>query len=55
MHMSEVACFQIKEEEKRFKKPFWITTTFWLTYRALLQVFRDPTVQVLRVVQKVVS
>jgi ATP-binding cassette, subfamily G (WHITE), eye pigment precursor transporter len=54
VHMSEVAVFQIKEEEKRFKKPFWITTFFWLTYRSLLQVCRDPAVQVLRVVQKIV-
>ena len=52
LHMAESGEFQVHEEEKKFKKPYWISTLFWLTYRILLTIVRDPTVQYLRIIQK---
>lgn len=36
-----------------FRKPFWLVTIYWLTYRNFLIVIRDPTIQTLRIVQKI--
>lgn len=55
MHMCESGEFHVKDEERLFDKPFWIVTMYWLTYRTLLTVVRDPTVQAMRMVQKIVS
>lgn len=47
----------IMEEDKlhEIQKPHWIFTIMWLIYRNLLIVVRDPTVQKLRIVQKIVN
>lgn len=37
------------------KKPFWMFTIFWLIHRNLLVVARDPTIQKIRIIQKIVS
>lgn len=37
------------------KKPFWMFTIFWLIHRNLLVVARDPTIQKIRIIQKLVS
>lgn len=37
------------------KKPFWICTVFWLIQRNWLIVLRDPSIQNLRILQKIVS
>ena len=36
------------------KAPSWLYKLQWLTYRAFLQVLRDPSVQLIRIVQKIV-
>lgn len=50
--------FQIKfkehEESNGFLKPLWPVVLFWLCYRLLLTVLRDPTIQTLRIIQKLV-
>lgn len=38
-----------------FQKPCWLFTIYWLIYRNFLKVIRDPSVQSLRIVQKLVS
>uniref|UniRef100_A0A336L180 CSON003410 protein n=1 Tax=Culicoides sonorensis TaxID=179676 RepID=A0A336L180_CULSO len=53
MHIGEEADLQTKYESVKYRKPYWITTVFWLMYRALLTVVRDPTVQYLRIIQKI--
>lgn len=35
------------------QKPFWIFTVYWLIYRNLLIVARDPSIQKIRIVQKI--
>ncbi|XP_015116893.1 protein scarlet [Diachasma alloeum] len=35
-----------------FKHPRWWTRLFWLTHRGLFQVLRDPSLQFLRILQK---
>lgn len=37
------------------RKPLWICTVFWLLQRNWLIVVRDPTIQNLRILQKIVS
>lgn len=37
------------------QKPLWIFTVLWLTYRNILIVARDPSVQKIRILQKIVS
>ncbi|XP_044734552.1 protein scarlet [Chrysoperla carnea] len=41
---------------RKLKKngPFWWSKLYWITYRCILQVLRDPSVQRLRMIQKVV-
>lgn len=48
--------FTMEEEDSVvIKKPFWLFTIFWLIQRNFLVVRRDPTIQKLRIVQKMVS
>lgn len=44
------------ENDKKYEiqKPLWIFTIYWLIYRNLLIVMRDPSIQKLRIVQKIV-
>lgn len=37
------------------EKPLWIVTVYWLIRRNLMVVTRDPTIQKLRILQKMVS
>ncbi|XP_053681608.1 protein scarlet [Sabethes cyaneus] len=53
MHIAESADFKVKDTKNLLRKPLWISTVFWLTYRAFLTVVRDPTVQYLRLLQKI--
>ncbi|XP_019559775.3 protein scarlet [Aedes albopictus] len=53
MHMAETGDFKITEESYLSRKSNWLCTTYWLTYRAFLTVVRDPTVQYLRLLQKI--
>lgn len=48
--------FIIEEDNKQYevKKPLWIFTVYWLIYRNLLIVARDPSIQKLRILQKIV-
>lgn len=55
MHIAEEGNLETNYETVKFQKPFWPVTVFWLTYRSLLTVVRDPTVQFLRIIQKIVS
>ena len=49
--------FVIDEDVKKYEiqKPLWIFTVYWLIYRNLLIVARDPSIQKLRILQKIVS
>jgi ABC-type multidrug transport system ATPase subunit len=53
MHMYESGNYKVKKELENYKKPFWCTTVFYLTKRFVMNVLRDPTVQLLRILQKV--
>lgn len=53
LHMFEAGSYSIKDGMKGFKSPFYMRTFFWLTWRAFLTVLRDPSVQLLRILQKV--
>lgn len=53
MHMSDSAEILDYKGNFEFKGPYWFQTTFWLINRSLLTVVRDPTIQVLRTVQKI--
>lgn len=53
MHMHETGMYKVEDEANGFKQPYWQTTVYWLTWRSLLNVVRDPTVQSLRIVQKI--
>lgn len=44
-------CFS---KQSDFRKPLWILTILWLIHRNFLIVVRDPTVQTLRIIQKIV-
>lgn len=54
MSMAESGEFQFAKEPE-FQKPLWLLTVYWLIYRNFLSVLRDPSVQTLRIVQKLVS
>lgn len=43
-----------KVQNTQFQKPFWLITVYWLVYRNFLNVLRDPSVQTLRFIQKLV-
>lgn len=38
----------------QFRRPFWLKKILWLCHRTLLTIARDPTIQTLRIVQKIV-
>lgn len=40
------------DDDDQFYGPVWYKTLFWLIHRSLLTVVRDPTVQILRTIQK---
>lgn len=46
---------EIRQEKETFLKPYWCVTLFVLTHRLMLTVVREPAVQIMRLVQKVVS
>ncbi|XP_046994893.1 protein scarlet-like [Schistocerca americana] len=41
------------ETSEKFKAPFFTTSLLWLTWRYFLHAIRDPTVQNLRILQKI--
>lgn len=52
----EITNFTMEEDESQvIAKPFWLFTVFWLIRRNFLVVSRDPTIQKLRIFQKIVS
>uniref|UniRef100_A0AAG5DN16 ABC transporter domain-containing protein n=1 Tax=Anopheles atroparvus TaxID=41427 RepID=A0AAG5DN16_ANOAO len=53
VHMAESSKFCISDEQNRYGRSHWLHTTLWLTYRSFLTVVRDPTVQCLRLLQKI--
>lgn len=46
---------EIDESKFEIQKPFWLFTIYWLCMRNLLIVLRDPSIQKIRIVQKIVS
>lgn len=55
-HRSDFENFDgIEDSKYDVQKPFWIFTLYWLIYRNLLIVLRDPSIQRIRILQKVVS
>lgn len=54
IHMAEQSNYPFDSEIDDYKSPFWLTTIYWLWYRASLAAFRNPTVQTLRFFQKIV-
>lgn len=55
LHIAEEGNLITKYDAANFKRPWWITTVFWLTYRSFLTVMRDHKIQTLRIFQKIVS
>lgn len=61
IHMSESCEFEkhttVGDDDAvdRFRKPMWPVTVYWLIYRLMLTVVRDPTVQTMRAGQKIVN
>lgn len=53
MHMYESGTYSISDGMKGFTPPLYFTTFYWLTWRAFLTVLRDPTVQLMRILQKI--
>lgn len=53
MHMYEAGSYSIKDGMRGYQAPLYMQTFFWLTWRAFLTVLRDPSVQVLRILQKI--
>lgn len=53
MHMFESGNYKVKDELSHFKRPLWCKTVYQLIKRSLLNVIRDPTVQLLRILQKI--
>lgn len=53
MHMHESGTYHVQDELQGFNPPSWVTTFYWITWRSLLTVVRDPSVQYLRILQKV--
>lgn len=43
------------DDKVSIEKPLWIVTVYWLIRRNLMVVTRDPTIQKLRILQKMVS
>lgn len=53
MHMYESGAYRIEDEMSTFKAPFCHTTMYWLVWRFFISVIRDPTIQYLRLWQKI--
>lgn len=53
IHMYETGTYHVQDEIRGYKPPLWVTTFYWLTWRSLLTVIRDPTIQYLRILQKI--
>lgn len=53
VHMHESGIYKIEDELSNYKPPRAITTIYWLVWRFLISVFRDPTIQNLRILQKI--
>lgn len=53
LHMYETGTYKVQDEMRGFLPPLWIKTFYWITWRSLLTVIRDPTVQLLRILQKI--
>ncbi|XP_035783615.1 protein scarlet-like [Anopheles albimanus] len=53
VHMAETGEFLLTDEQHLATTSPWPYATFWLTYRTLLTVVRNPTVQYLRFCQKI--
>lgn len=55
--MKAIDTFVIIEDDVMYdvRKPLWIYTVFLLIHRNFLIVARDPTIQKLQIVQKIVS
>lgn len=45
---------QAYDNQSDFCRPLWLLTVLWMTHRNFLIVVRDPSVQALRIVQKIV-
>lgn len=45
----------IENNQGKVLKPYWIFTVFYLIHRNLLIIIRDPTIQKLRIIQKIVG
>ncbi|KAK0160938.1 hypothetical protein PV328_008290 [Microctonus aethiopoides] len=53
LHMSKSYDWQIDINKKHeFKQPSWWARLYWLTHRGFVQVMRDPSVQLIRILQK---
>lgn len=53
LHMYETGTYEVQDELRGFRPPLWIKTFYWLTWRSALTVIRDPTIQMLRILQKI--
>jgi ABC-type multidrug transport system ATPase subunit len=53
MHMYESGVYRIEDELSTFKPPLFLTTLYWLVWRFFVTVVRDPTVQNMRILQKI--
>lgn len=51
--MFETGNYQVQDELKGFSPQTWISLLYWLTWRSILTVIRDPTIQMLRLLQKI--
>lgn len=45
----------IEDNQSEVLKPYWIFTVFYMIHRNLLIIMRDPTIQKLRIIQKIVG
>ncbi|XP_077283935.1 ATP-binding cassette transporter scarlet [Arctopsyche grandis] len=52
-HMMNSADESFVSRRNEFKQTFWWVKLYWLTYRGILQVARDPSVQAIRIFQKI--
>ncbi|XP_037030733.1 protein scarlet [Bradysia coprophila] len=55
MHIMECEEFHdTNYNNYQLRRPYWPKTLFWLCYRNFLTIIRDPTIQTLRIIQKIV-
>lgn len=55
LHMAETSNFPFDSEILHFEKPAWMMILYLLCHRTVLSVNRDPTLPVMRILQKIVS